>query len=72
MGYQPDRLGANIYYDNTASSSTNEMYSPMSNEYLHPNMPYRQPVPQENSFVPDYILDSEEFGQQPDHSIWDQ
>lgn len=72
LGYQPDRLGANIYYDNTASSSTNEMYSPMSNEYLHPNMPYRQPVPQENSFVPDYILDSEEFGQQPDHSIWDQ
>lgn len=72
MAYQPDSVAAQNADYNTAGSSTTDQYAAYSHEQGHPSMASVPQVPPANShYAPQFILDSDEYGEPPDYSIFD-
>lgn len=71
MANHADGAAAQIADYNTAGSTVTEQYAGYTHEQGHPNMASMPQVAPPNShYVPQFVLDSEEFGR-PDHSIFD-
>lgn len=72
MAFHADGASAQVADYNTAGSTVTEQQAGFTHEQGHPNFAGIPQVPPPNSqFVPQYILDSDEWDDPPDHSIFD-